>query len=51
MNDAIELDRLRAGLILVTAAKAEQLAANGAQLFVFRRPRWGDMWFVKEGEL
>lgn len=49
MKNAIEITRPLPGYLLISSAsKLAEMAATGIQLFVYRRPRWGDMWFVKD---
>ena len=49
MSDPIELQRPLPGYVLLTTqAEIDKAVAGGHQLYVYRRPRWGDMWFVKE---
>lgn len=49
MENAIEITRPLPGYVLISShAKLAAIVEAGVQLFVYRRPRWGDMWFVKE---
>lgn len=49
MDTIIELPRPLPGYLLISsAAKLAAIVESGVQLFVYRRPRWGDMWFIKE---
>ena len=49
MSDPIELQRPLPGYVLLTTQEAiDKSVADGHQLYVYRRQRWGDMWFVKD---